>query len=165
MTSHWTREAVARIASSPIPAAPLIDLSCVMPVLSGFDLWDYWPVQELDGRTADIAGGALQMLLCAPVLDDPDTRHGIARIRLMHQTASGWQDLGNLLPDGFSPGSREWSGSAVVDEGQTCVPLYFTVAGRRGEGGFSVVQRPLVGQGPPETMGGGAPFGPLGRPL
>ena len=133
MTSPWTREAVARISLAHIPTAPLIDPSSLLPVLPGFDLWDYWPVQERNGRTAIIAGGALQMMLSAPVLNDPDARHAIARIRLMHQTASGWHDLGNLLPDGLSPGSREWSGSAIIDEDHQRVTLYYTAAGTRGE--------------------------------
>ncbi len=165
MTSLWTREAVARIASSPIQTAPLIDLSCVAPVLPRFDLWDYWPVQERDGRTAAIAGGTLQMLLAAPVLDDPDQRHGIARIRLMHQTASGWRDLGNLLPDGFSPGSREWSGSAIIDESHGHVTLYFTVAGRRGEPVLSFEQR-LFETSAPLTIADGVPqLGPWSQPV
>jgi levansucrase len=165
MTSLWTREAVARIAFSPIQAAPSIDLSLVTPVLSGYDLWDYWPVQELDGRTAAIADGVLQMLLCAPVVDDPDARHGIARIRLMHQSASEWQDLGNLFPDDFSPGSREWSGSAIIDESHTCVTLYFTVAGRRGEPVLTFEQR-LFETKAPLTISGGVPhLGPWSDPV
>ena len=120
---------------------PLIDRAAVSPVLPGFDLWDYWPVQEMDGRTAQIAGGVLHMLLSAPVLPDPDVRHDLARLRLMHQTAAGWRDLGPLLPDGFAPGSREWSGSAIVSPAHDRVTLYFTAAGYRGEAEVSFAQR------------------------
>lgn len=141
MTSRWTREAVARISTAPIPTAPLIDRNRLAPILPGIDLWDYWPVQERDGRTASIAGGTLHMLLAAPAVGDPDERHAIARIRLMHQTDAGWHDLGNLLPDGLSPGSREWSGSAIIDERHDRVTLYFTAAGRRGEARPSFDQR------------------------
>ena len=133
MTTQWSRDAVAQIACRPVAELPLIDPASVTPVLPGFDLWDYWPVQEHDGRTATIVGGSLQMLLSAPVLPDPEDRHAIARIRLMHQTAEGWHDLGNLLPEGFSPGSREWSGSAIVSAAHDEVTLYFTAAGHRGE--------------------------------
>jgi levansucrase len=59
-------------------------------LLPGIDLWDHWPVQELDGSVAQIAGGALMMMLSAPEQPDPDARHAIARIRLMHRTPSGW---------------------------------------------------------------------------
>ena len=141
MTSKWTGEAVARITAAPIATAPAIDRASVRPILPGFDLWDYWPIQERDGRTASIGGGTLHMLLGAPVVGDPEARHAIARIRLMHECDGQWRDLGNLLPDGFSPGSREWSGSANVDEKHEQVTLYFTAAGQRGETSTSFDQR------------------------
>ena len=156
MTSKWTREAVARISTAPIPVAPVIERDAVRPILPGIDLWDYWPVQERDGRTASIAGGTLNMLLAAPVLGDPDKRHGFARIRLMHQTETGWRNLGNLLPDGFSPGSREWSGSAIIDESHDHLTLYFTAAGRRDEPALSFDQR-LFQTGAPLSIIDGVP--------
>ncbi len=141
MTTQWSRDAVAQIASRPVSELPLINPGEVTPILPSYDLWDYWPVQERDGRTALIAGGTLQMMLSAPVLPNPEDRHAIARIRLMHQTDEGWRDLGNLLPEGFSPGSREWSGSAVVTAVHDEVTLYFTAAGHRGERISSFDQR------------------------
>jgi levansucrase len=71
------------------------------------------------------------MALGAPWFDDPDERHGHARIHLLFHRDGNWQHLGPALPDGFSPGSREWSGSAVL-EGDD-LTLYFTATGRRGE--------------------------------
>ena len=141
MTTVWSARMVAAIADNLIPTAPLIDHATTRPVLPGFDLWDYWPVQERDGRTATIAGGTLFMLLSAPVLPDPDQRHAIARIRLMYQTSHGWRDLGPVLPEGLAPGSREWSGSAIVSPAHDRVMLYFTAAGRRGEAEVSFDQR------------------------
>lgn len=141
MTSIWHRQAVAAIADAPIPTLPRIDHKDVSPVLPGIDLWDYWPVQEMDGRTAEIAGGALQILLSAPVLPDPEQRHAVARLRLMHQVGDVWHDLGNLLPDGFSPGSREWSGSAIISPMHDRLTLYLTAAGHRGETTVSFDQR------------------------
>lgn len=141
MTTAWSARAVAAIADTIIPTAPLIDPAVHRPILPGFDLWDYWPVQERDGSTAVIAGGTLCMLLSAPILPDPDQRHAIARIRLMHHTAAGWRDLGDLLPDGFAPGSREWSGSAIISADHDRVKLYFTAAGHSGEATLSFDQR------------------------
>ena len=140
-TSHWSAQAVAAIADSVPPSMPVIDPASVRPLLPGIDLWDLWPVQERDGRVAEIAGGALYMLLSAPAVGDPDARHAIARIRLMHKMDETWRDLGNLLPDGFAPGSREWAGSAIVSGGHDEVTLYFTAAGRRGEIAVSFDQR------------------------
>lgn len=141
MTSLWSRDAVAAIADRPIPEVPRIAAHSMPPVLPGQDLWDYWPVQERDGQTATIAGGMLQMLLSAPVMPDPESRHALARIRLMHETPHGWRDLGTMLPDGLAPGSREWSGSAIVTPGHDRVTLYFTAAGHRGEAKPSFDQR------------------------
>jgi levansucrase len=45
------------------------------------------------------------------------------------------------MPDGFSPGSREWSGSAVLDSDGRGLDLYFTAAGRGGEAKSTFVQR------------------------
>lgn len=141
MTSSWSPHSVAAISSASVLTLPIIDHARVEPVLPGFDLWDYWPVQERDGTSARIAGGFLQMLLCAPVLPDPDQRHAIARIRLMLQRGDEWHDLGNLFPDAFSPGSREWSGSAIVSPAHDRLTVYFTAAGYRGEAETSFDQR------------------------
>ncbi|RZM33240.1 MAG: glycoside hydrolase family 68 protein, partial [Sphingomonas sp.] len=51
--------------------------------------------------------------------------------------ADGWRDHGVAFPDGLTPGSREWSGTAVLgDDGRT-LTMHFTAAGRRdGSHGF-----------------------------
>ncbi len=165
MTSAWTAHAVAAIADQPFAIMPLIDRAAVVPILPGFDLWDYWPVQERDGRTALIAGGTLHMLLSAPIVPDPDARHGLARIRLMHQTAGGWRDLGPLLPDGFAPGSREWSGSAIVSPAHDRVTLYFTAAGNRGEAVVSFAQRLFECSAPLVVQDGSPSFGEWTEPV
>ena len=141
MTSRWTPDAVALISSAPLPTVPLIDPMTVKPILPGFDLWDYWPVQRRDGHSAAIAGGTLRMLLGAPAAGDPEARHALARIRLMFERRGQWFDLGNLFPDGFSPGSREWSGSAILADDERVITLYFTAAGHRGEASVSFDQR------------------------
>lgn len=130
---RWTHEHVAAIAGAAPPPAPIIARTDVPHILSGLDLWDHWPVLEEDGRVAAIAGGALVMALTAPMLSNPEDRHAIARLRLLHRVAGRWRDLGPLLPDGFSPGSREWAGSATIDPVHERVTAYFTAAGRRGE--------------------------------
>jgi levansucrase len=104
-------------------------------------MWDFWPVQDEDGGVAVIGGGELWMGLSAPAAGDPVERHGQARIRLVARGAGGWRDLGPALPDGLSPGSREWSGSAIVDAAHDQVTLFFTAAGRRGETSLTYEQR------------------------
>ncbi len=45
------------------------------------------------------------------------------------------------MPQGFSPGSREWSGSAVLDADLRTLSLYFTATGRRDEEVLTFEQR------------------------
>ena len=146
MTSHWTPEAVAAIARAPLPEAPAI--AATRPLLPGIDLWDYWPVQEIDGRVASIGGGTLYFLLSAPAEGDPEARHGLAQLQIMHRNGSGWSDLGPAFPDGFAPGSRQWSGSTVVDAAHSRLTLYFTAAGVHGETAIGLEQRLFVTDAP-----------------
>ena len=140
--SAWTAEHVAAIADSQLPATPIITRADVVRPIAGVDLWDFWPVRERDGRVAAIAGGALWMALAAPALGDPALRHDHARIRLLWRGLRGdWRDLGPAMPDGLSPGSREWSGSAIIDAAHDIVTLFFTAAGRRGEARPTYEQR------------------------
>ncbi len=67
-------------------------------------------------------------------------RHDRARIHLLSHGGDGWRDHGPALPDGATPGSREWSGSArLATDGET-LTLYFTAAGDR-NGGPRFAQR------------------------
>lgn len=140
VTTRWTATDVARIADAPVPEIPLIVAADVAPVLPGVDLWDMWPVSLANGSTVEFAGRTLWMILSAPVDPNPDLRHDIARIRLLVHDGAAWHDLGNLLPDGFAPGTREWAGSAIFDPDGGILTLYFTSTGRRGEP-FSFEQR------------------------
>ncbi len=163
--SHWSAAAVAGIADATVPATPLIDGATLEHPLPGFHLWDHWPVQEHDGTVAAIAGGALVMLLSASERDDPDERHAIARIRLMHRTASGWTDLGILLPQGPCPGSREWAGSAVVSADHRRLTLFYTVAGLFGENRISYAQRLFETEATLDVDGGDFTLGAWSTPV
>lgn len=139
--SLWMAAHVAAIAETSLPAAPLIDARAAKPLLPEYDLWDLWPLQNPDGRVAEIAGGVLWMLLSAPRLPDPSMRHNTARTRLLFHKDGSWHDCGLLFPDDLNPGSREWSGSARYDAVNNMVTAYFTAAGRRGETTDSFEQR------------------------
>lgn len=131
--SCWAESHVAGLAGKVLPEAPLVTAVEARPLIPGLDLWDMWPLQERDGSTAAVAGGDLWMALSSPQLGDPVLRHFHARIRLIHRKGGVWRDLGNLLPDGFGPGNREWAGSAVRDG--NVVTLFYTAAGRAGQAG------------------------------
>ena len=130
---RWTPAHVAAIGRRAFATAPLITHSDVRRVVPGVDLWDHWPVLEDSGAVAEIAGGSLVIALSAPTHPDPDARHGVARLRLLHRRGGMWADLGPLLPNVLSPGSREWAGSAEVDRAHRRLTVYFTAAGVCGE--------------------------------
>jgi levansucrase len=145
MCSHWT---AAQLAVCQMDAeafrrfeAPVIGAADAQPIIPGLTVWDLWPVQLDDGAIAEISGGQLWIILSAPRRDDPNMRHDEARMRLLHRVDDDWRDCGDLLPDGFSPGSREWSGSARLDPATGHFTLWFTAAGRRGDTARSFEQR------------------------
>lgn len=163
MTSVWTAHDLAALPPHP-PQAPLITQASVRPVLPGHDVWDMWPLADANSARADVAGGTLWFALCAPQWPDPIDRHALARIRLLHQRGADWRDCGNALLDGDNPGSREWSGSAVLWNGGPELTLFFTAAGRRGEASptfeqrlFQIDGRLEVASGMPTIAWHGAP--------
>ncbi|MGP7796766.1 glycoside hydrolase family 68 protein [Sphingomonas sp. CLY1604] len=132
VTTHWRAEDARRAADQPAAALPVIAAADVVPVLPGHDVWDMWQIAYADGRSMLHQGRSWWFFLATPRFDDPDDRHDAARIRLTSHGADGWRDHGDAFPDGFAPGSREWSGSAVLDADETTLTMYFTAAGRRG---------------------------------
>ena len=150
----WTAEQVARIAPGSGHVAPVIRMQDVAPHFSDLGIWDAWPVSRPDGTAAVLPdGGELWMALGAPWFEDPEERHGHARIHLFHHRAGAWRHMGPALPDGFSPGSREWSGSAVLEDSSD-LTFYFTATGRRGEAALTFEQRLIVARARLSATGG-----------
>lgn len=138
MTTAWTAAHLASLDSSG-RQAPVIDPVEVAVITPGLWFWDFWPALDEAGRSVSVEDGELWFALSAPCSHDPLERHAVARIRVLHRRGSLWRDLGDAMPDGWSPGSREWSGSAII-RGDT-LTLWFTAAGRRGEAITSYEQR------------------------
>jgi levansucrase len=131
--SFWRKEHIAGIDFGALPCPPVFEQSDICHLDPDLTLWDIWPVQLDNGDLAEILAGTLWVMLSAPRGPDPDSRHDHARMRLLLKSGETWHDCGNLLPDGFSPGSREWSGSTRLNPETNEVTLWFTAAGRRGE--------------------------------
>lgn len=139
---RWTADHLRAITLSPVHVAPMISEADFKRVSDDLDIWDAWPVQWEDGRPAVMEGDTtLWMALGSPRFPDPETRHGHARLHLFQRTGGQWSHLGLVMPDGFSPGSREWSGSAVLDSAGEALTLYFTACGHRGETELTFLQR------------------------
>lgn len=139
--ARWTQAHLATLCIDATNTIPVIGPGDFHRVASDLDLWDMWPVQRLNGRTAEFNGTELWHVLSAPILPDPGLRHDVARIRLMTRRDGAYADCGDLLPDGFCPGSREWAGTAVLDDDDRRVTLFFTVSGRRREAARTFEQR------------------------
>lgn len=123
-------------------ALPVIGPDDIAPIADGLAYWDAWPLLTVDGGLfADADGGQYWFALAAPRFDDPDERHRHARIHLLKRRGDAFEPLGPAMPDGLSPGSREWSGSAAIDPATGRLALYFTAAGRRGESVVTMEQR------------------------
>lgn len=140
-TTPWAASFIAPKELGASQTIPLIEYGDVKRAIEGIDLWDSWPVQNADGSIARINGREFWMALAAPYSPDTKFRHHHARIRLLERDGADWIDCGNVLPDGFSPGSREWAGSAIYDSADGSVTVYFTAAGRRGEDSPTFEQR------------------------
>jgi levansucrase len=128
----WTAAQAGRAADQPAAALPIITAADVVPIVADHDLWDMWQIAGADGRTVVVDGRSWWFFLATPRFADPDDRHDAARIRLTSHGADGWRDHGDAFPDGFTPGSREWSGSAVLDDDGVTLTMYFTASGRKG---------------------------------
>ena len=112
------------------------------PIGDGLVYWDAWPLLTEEGDCHTAAGGnRLWFALAAERTEDPDERHAKARIHSLVERDGKFVPLGPTLPDHLSPGSREWSGSAVINPGSLQVTLSFTAAGRRGEASTTFEQR------------------------
>ncbi len=145
-TSSWSAAHIAKIPLASKPEAPAIGAMEATPLFPDQFLWDLWPIQYDDGSIAEVAEGTLWVILSAARSDNPDARHDVARMRLFHKVGDVWRDCGPLMPDGFTPGSREWSGSTRLDPETGKITLWFTAAGRR-EGGPRFEQRLFLANG------------------
>ncbi|MGA7227646.1 MAG: glycoside hydrolase family 68 protein [Acidimicrobiia bacterium] len=141
MTTAWTAGMVASITEQDVSYAPLITDFDTRKILPDLDLWDMWPVRDREGRIATLGSAEGWMALSASAVGAPGGRHDVARIRLVSRREDRWLDLGNLFPDGESPGSREWAGSAILESDDASMTVYYTAAGRRGEPSPTFVQR------------------------
>jgi len=127
MTSAWTADHVHLISRQMPSLVPIIAGAPRTGLADGLLYWDMWPIQDRAGRIARLGERELWMALTAPDRGDPALRHFAARIRLLERTATGWTDLGPVLPEYPVPYEREWAGSAMTDG--TRVSLFFTGAG------------------------------------
>lgn len=138
--TRWTAQQVATIATGGPDRLPVLTPADIVPIDPLHDFWDMWQIARVDGSTVVIGGRSYWFFLATPRFDDPESRHDAARIYLTSHGADGWRLHGPAFADNFTPGSREWSGSAVLAGDGITLTMYFTAAGRR-DGQHSFEQR------------------------
>lgn len=138
--THWSAEQVGRIAADGPDRLPVLTAAEIVPIDPAHDFWDMWQIARADGSTVFIDGRSYWFFLGTPRFADPESRHDAARIYLTSHGSDGWRLHGATFPDSFTPGSREWSGSAVLADDGVTLTMYFTAAGRR-DGPHSFEQR------------------------
>jgi len=138
-TRRWSRDDCQAMGRQMIARAPVLSPDDVKRLAPDLDVWDAWPLADFTGRPVLWRGGELWFALAAPAAADPELRHFVARIHHFHRIGGRFHPLGPTLPDGWSPGSREWSGAARLEGGE--VGLYFTAAGVKGEATAGYRQR------------------------
>lgn len=160
-TLRWRADDCAAIAGSPASELRSFSTEDVRRISAALDVWDAWPLADDGGEPVRWRGGELWFALAAPADIDPEQRHHVARIHHFHRVGDQFEALGPVFRDGWSPGSREWSGSARLDGDH--VHLYFTAAGVSGESIPSYRQRLFVARAP-LAGGTGSAFGPWSTP-
>jgi levansucrase len=137
--SRWTRDALSRLNGSAYVQAPLLRAEQACPMSPHLDVWDSWPLADATGQPLPWHDGELWFALAVTRSDDPETRHHLARIHHFHRKGNHFEHLGQTLPEEIAEGARQWSGSALFDDG--IVTLYFTAAGYRGDTDLTYHQR------------------------
>jgi levansucrase len=130
----WTREQASLAAHQPVAALPVIGPADLTPVDPARDVWDMWPVADRTGQPVRLEGREWWFFLAVDRAPDPEARHDAARIHLYSLGADGWRHHGAAFPPGLAPGTRQWSGTAVLHEDGATVTMHFTAAGRGGAG-------------------------------
>lgn len=135
----WTPEIVAKLATGHFDQPAIIDAGRAKPMSPDLDVWDAWPLADPTGNPAAWRGGELWFALAVVRADDPEERHHLARIHHFHRVGDHFEHLGQTLPEAISPGARQWSGTARLENGE--VTLFFTATGHKGDTSLSYHQR------------------------
>ena len=138
--SRWTRSQVEQIQINATNTAPLI-MEPFPRISADLWIWDMWPLIEKDGSIAVLPGGwRVLFALSVPRSVLPGKRHDVARISYFYsRDGVNWIQGGYVFEEGTALGSRQWAGSAMIDNGR--IYYFYTATGRRGETQITYEQR------------------------
>lgn len=145
-TTNWTREQVSKIELNKDNTLPYTNVSELEKFAEDYHVWDSWPLTDRDGNIASVKGWKVLFALTAPNDVLPGKVHDIATIRYFYsKNGKDWTLGGTLFPEGASLGSREWAGSAMMDDGK--IHAFYTATGHRGEQHLTFEQRLAMASG------------------
>ncbi|WLR51200.1 glycoside hydrolase family 68 protein [Bacillus tianshenii] len=139
-TPAWTRQQAEKLERTKDTTAPYIkpDFEQIDP---DHWVWDSWPLRNEDGSVAKVKGNYVLFALTAP--DDvlPGKRHDIAQIRYYYsKNGKDWKLGGPAFDKEDAFGSRQWAGSAMLDDNGK-IHLFYTATGRKDDDKLTYEQR------------------------
>jgi levansucrase len=143
-TPAWTRAQAAGVERTDSNVAPVF-YPPREKANPSVHVWDTWPLRNRDGSLAEVGDYRVVFSLTAPADLLPGKRHDVATIRYFYSADGETWTLGGRAFDGGALGSRQWAGSALLDDGD--LYLYYTAAGRAGEEHLSYGQRLAMATG------------------
>jgi len=149
-TATWKRADALKVRPDPTTTTPRVDEN--FPIMTDkVWIWDTWPMTDLSARPITYKGWKVIFSLTAPRSIFFGDRHWQARIGYFYSktgTAADWKYGGHLFPDGYSRGSREWAGTAILT-GKNTVSAFYTASGKDNGGinNTDFLQRLAMSQG------------------
>lgn len=136
----WSRQQAQNFELTKENTAPNIDANFKLAAPDLW-IWDTWPLTKKDGSVATVNGYKVIFALTAPRSVDWNKRHDIAIISCFYSVdGENWTYEGSAYNPEDAFGSRQWAGSAMLDENGK-VQLFYTASGRKGEAVKTFEQR------------------------
>jgi levansucrase len=138
--SIWSRQQTQKLLFTKENTVPDIDPNFKLAAPDQW-IWDTWPLTKRDGSVATVNGYKVIFALTAPRSVNWNKRHDIARISCFYSIdGKHWILEGPAYSLEDALGSRQWAGSAMLDENGK-VQFFYTATGRKGEAVKTFEQR------------------------
>ncbi|MBX0359530.1 glycoside hydrolase family 68 protein [Halobacillus sp. Nhm2S1] len=157
-TPAWSRQEASQIERTDDNTAPYISQEEIDQMAPNHWVWDTWPLRNRDGSVATVKGYKVIFALTAP--DDvlPGKRHDMATIRYFYsKNGQDWKMGGEAFDTTDAYGSRQWAGSAMVEDDGS-IHLFYTATGRKGNEQLTYEQRLALANGEMEVTKDGIEF-------
>nr|WP_242851478.1 glycoside hydrolase family 68 protein [Clostridium sp. DMHC 10] len=139
-TSIWSRQQAQGFELTKENTAPNINPNFKL-VAPNLWVWDTWTLLKRDGSPAVVDGYKVIFALTAPRNVDWNKRHDVAVISYFcSKNGKDWMYKGPAYSVEDALGSRQWAGSAMLDENGR-VQFFYTATGRKGEAVRTFEQR------------------------